>query len=367
MKKSILSIAVYIVCFYLVISIFSCNKENPIEPPPPPPPQQLDTASRFLWNPIPVGGPIFRIYVADTNSIYIETNGRCLHYNGQSFNYLNFQDAEFSLGCVSGYDDNNIFFAGTWIPENNVVINKLKKYTNGLFTTYILDTSTSVTSILKVTGQNQAWISTRQNYVYYFNDGIIIKYFLETDTLVRDPLIFNDKNNNLLIIAFNLSSTNRQLHVLRFNGNGFDLIRTDCFNNGDPNCLSDYIYQCGNDIIMSKFDANNELYYFDGNNWQYHSTFDSINIRAYKIGGWSKDSLVAICYQRNQFYTYNGKKWRYENGTPNILHYASGSTNVGGETKNSNVYFPYWDFVFGDSYLIIGKPNKKFNNLILKK
>lgn len=365
MKKSIFAVAIYIVGVYLIISLFSCNKENPIVPPPP---EQPDTASRFLWNPIYVGGPIYRIYVADTNNVYMEAGqGRCLHYNGHSFNYLNLQDPQFNLVSVSGYDNNNIFFVGTWIPENNVVIQKLKKYTNGVFTSYILDTSTSVMSYLKVTGYNQAFISTDRNYVYYFDNGTIKKYYLEADTTVRNPFLFSDKNNNLIVIAFKYNYLNSEIHVLKFNGYGFDLIRNDCFNSADPNCFSDFIFQCGNDIIMSKLEANNELYYFDGNNWQFHSAFDSTNIRAYKICGWSKDSLVAMCYQRNQIYTYNGKKWRYENGTPQNLHRPVGSTEVGGEVRNSYVFIPYWDFITYDSYLIIGRPNKNFNNLNLKK
>jgi hypothetical protein len=99
-----------------------------------------------------------------------------------------------------------------------------------------------------------------------------------------------------------------------------------------------------------------KLYYFNESEWVYHSETPE-SVIPFKIGGVSKDSLVAFCMSWSGIYTYNGVKWRKENGSPWLEPPFGLHTNI--ETKFGNVYFTYWDQILGMSgYVIIGKPNK---------
>ena len=354
--KFIFAVPIISILLYLIISSSSCDNENPIIPPPPITPP--DTVSRFIWNKIHVGGPIRDIYVADTNDIYIDKGTACQHFDGNSFYYINFQEPNFGLESISGYDKNNIFFMGTTILNGSEKIGKLKKYSNGIITTFILDTSKGGNYVMEVIGPNQVWISLTNNYVIFFNDGNFTKYILEANPRIIEPILFNNKNNILYAFPIKNILDSFEIHTLKFNGMGFDLLKTDCLNWQNPVCLTQNMLRCGDDLIMTKIYSENKLYYFNGNNWIYHSQFDSTNTSAYKIGGWSKDSLIAMCLPRNGIYTYNGKKWRYENGSP-ILNPPGPPLVSNIRIKYDKVFLHYFDGInTNDTYLIIGKPNK---------
>jgi hypothetical protein len=359
--KFIFAVPIISILLYLIISSSSCDNENPIIPPPPITPP--DTVSRFIWRTVQLYSPIWDVFPADTNDIYIRDNIGCLHYDGNSsFYYFNFQDSYFGLDLMDGYDKNNIFFLGSYVPANNVVIEKLKVLNNGVLNSYILDTSTNGGGrTLKVVGPNKAWMASLnpQNGIFYYDNGIIKNYKLENNNNIGGCSFYINKYNELYLFALKAETIDSlTIRTYKFDGKEFHLIKIDCYNGNYDNCLSLNFFHCGDDFIMSKPEINNRVYFFDGYNWLYHSSYDSSQIRAYKIGGWSKDSLIAMCSIWNNIYTFNGRVWRIENGSPKNLFVASTGFDSEIKIKNGYVYIPYYDGNTNVKCLIIGKPNK---------
>jgi len=347
--------------YFLFITVFiiiltSCNKEeNPIYPPEPPinPP---DTVSRYIWSVNRVPTLMFNVYAADTNLLYIETyNDNLLIFDGLNISPFNFNDPNFKTLTVYGYDKNNIFVAGYTI-NGLLILPTVKKITNGNIESYILDNEESKINDLLVTGPNQAWFSSdTKSKVYYFNNGIITEHRLSNNDSIADGKFYKNAYNEIFVFAkhytFNYTGF---LYTYKFTGQNFQFLRKDCLQSNDINCLSDVIFRCGNDVIML-MDLP-ILKYFNGIEWIVHS--ETLNsVIPYKIGGVSKDSLVVFCAPWREIYTYNGVKWRKENGSPFLDPSTNYYTNI--ETKFENVYFTYYqEFGIFGGHIIIGRPNK---------
>ncbi|HEY5125626.1 MAG TPA: hypothetical protein VIK14_18010, partial [Ignavibacteria bacterium] len=90
-SKSIFSVVIFIVSFYLLITLISCNKENPVEPPPPSP-SILD--SNYLdWSFDTIDISIkYGMCIADTNKIFIPGRPYLVYINNGTVNYKNYND-----------------------------------------------------------------------------------------------------------------------------------------------------------------------------------------------------------------------------------------------------------------------------------
>ena len=141
--------------YYLFITVFiiiltSCNKkENPISSPEPPinPP---DTVSRYIWTATRLLTPMFNVYAADTNLLYIVGNGQLFTFDGTNVSLINLNDPNFLVFNVYGFDKNNIFVTGDGY-NNNSEVPMVKKITNGNIESFILDNEDSgINTILLV-------------------------------------------------------------------------------------------------------------------------------------------------------------------------------------------------------------------------
>ncbi|MBN1633865.1 MAG: hypothetical protein JW917_06855 [Ignavibacteria bacterium] len=299
-----------------------------------------------------------RIYVADTNNIYIEAGIlSCLFYDGISANFVDFQDSKFKLERVNGYDKNNIFFGGFQIYSNEIHFPAMKKFTNGVFSTYILDSViTSIRDIAVISG-NDAWLIDHEK-AYHFNNGIISTYIIrDNDSTYLGRLYFDNYN----VYAYAINYSKKEFYTYKFNGNNFQLIRIDCYSVSDPNCVWQSISICGSDII-SFYAIHNKLKYFQNDIWHNHSSFDSVSITPSQIAGWNKDSMVALCTSYNyggfQLYFYNGKNWKSENIEPLWTYGSIDNFCDQGAVKSGNVYMLYISKTTWATYLLIGRPKK---------
>ena len=207
-----------------------------------------------------------------------------------------------------------------------------------------------------IIGPNQAWFSSfTKSKVYYFNSGTITEYRISDNDSIAEGIFYKNAYDEIFVFPkqYTFYSTGF-LYTYKFTGQEFQFLRKDCYHSYDENCLSDLIYRCGNDALMlTNFP---KLYYFNGSEWVYHSETPETVI-PFKIGGVSKDSLVTFCMSWSGIYTYNGVKWRKENGSPWLEPPFGLHTNI--EMKFGNVYFTYWDQILGLlGYIIIGKPNQ---------
>jgi hypothetical protein len=354
MKKRPMFYLNFLLAFYISFIIYSCSK-NPVEPPPPDP--VPDTSSRYDWNIIdfPRELNLSWLYAADTNNIWITASqNKTFYYNGINFseviipnnvsNPLSFQNVR-----IGGFDKNNLFFAGLKNYGSNLNAPFLLKYTNGVFDSLLLSSSIDVQGFYDVipTGTNSAWLTSGYNgKVYYYTNNSIVEYSLR-DSLAFNTLYINSMNN-VFVFGFKYSSTENKIYNYKFNGVSFDLLGIENLIFGG---LSDLIFRCGKDILISSIGY--DVFYFNGTNWQHHSTLENASIL--NLGGYSKDSLIAITLPESQIYTYNGIKWRKE-GIRITNEYVSNSANyVQMEYSKGYLFGTYSDPKWGISNLIIGK------------
>jgi hypothetical protein len=354
-KKSILSVLV-IVFYFIVILLCSCNKENPtspVEPPPTPP----DTVSRYKWKVILNYISFKQLYAADTDKIYINADYSLMLFNGINFDPI-ITENNYRVFNVYGFDKNNIFAPG-YLYKNNSWIPAVKKITNGNITTFSYENERDMGCDLLVTGPEQAWLSSYyESKVYYYNNGSINIYRLNENDSINKGSFYLDANNNLYVFARKEKNNYLfgTLYSYKFNGNSFDLIRTDSIDAYNPNSKTAVIFRCGTDAIMLPFSRTQMIYYFNGNEWIVHSS-PVVNEMGgpTKIGGISKDSLIAFYSPTKYLYTYGGKKWRLENDSPIVPPSLDVFSKI--ETKFGNVYITSCAMDESLGWLYIGKPN----------
>lgn len=346
----------FMIVFIIISILTSCHKEeNPISPPEPPvnPP---DTVSRYIWTVKRFPPLMFNVYAADTNLLYIEANNEnLLIFNGLNIIPFNFTDPNFRTLKVYGYDRNNIFIAGYTI-SGLLILPTVKKVTNGNIESFILDNEESKINDLLIIGPNQAWFSSySKSKVYHFNSGIITEYRLSNNDSIADGILYKNANNEIFVFAKHYTSIDTGfLYTYKLVGQNFQFLRRDCLQLYNINCLSEFIFRCGSDAIM--LTGLPIIKFFNGTEWIAHSEMLG-SVIPFKIGGVSKDSLVAFCFPYREIYTYNGVKWRKENGSPFLGSSTDYFTNI--ETKFGNVYFTYfYEFEIFGGHIIIGRPNK---------
>ncbi len=357
-KKSILSVLKIIVFFYLIISLCSCDKdENPVIPPepPPPPPPIPDTVSRYNWKIYKIYAGLFNLYAADSNDIYIvENDALILHKD--SLSHAIIYDPNILVKNVYGYDKYNIIATGFRYRNGNY-LPAVYKITNGNIQEFVYENECNISLDILVTGPNQAWLSSVcESKVYFFDNGNLTIFRLNNNDTIKSGKFYKDQNNNLFVFAYKYPTTTIDtLFTYKFTGNNFELLRRDFIDPYHPDGKSRQVSRCGEDIIMFSSYRYQKQYYFNGSEWVVHSLpLDTVNIL--KVGGVSKDSLVALINPGYTLITYGRGKWRRENGSPDFKGGVEVHTNV--EAKFGNIYLTSCDFIHSQGWFLIGKPNK---------
>lgn len=364
----------------IYVWLYSCN-EKPMEPPPPPPVVEPDTVSRYIWTAYYTGLPdISMVYAADTNCVYIVWGQNLLYWDGTLFLPFYFNDPNFYVTNVYGYGKNVIFVSGGK-TKNGQDLPFVKKITNGIISDIQLDTVETYIYNQLIIGPDEAWFSSYlTNAVYHYKNGTVKKYNSHINDSLNTGTFYINANKEIYLFqrqtyGFQLNRSNKNqikkdlfernsagegtLYSFKFENEKFNLLSSQCYSASDPNCFSILIVQCGNDALM--FSHTDKISIFNGNNWVIHSHFDSVNTAASRMGGVSRDSLVAFTLNAGYLYTFGGVKWRIENNSPLIYPPSVGHSNL--EAKFGNIYFCYWSPLSGERGLFyVGKPNKNFKN-----
>jgi hypothetical protein len=360
MRKSIIFVLLIIVLYSLVTLLSSCNKdENPVKPiDPPPPPIGPDTVSRYKWTVQQTYLSLFNLYAADTNEVYVVMNNSLVVFRGTNF-YSIINNQNTLVKNVYGYDKNNIIATGFSYKDGNY-LPCVYKLTNGNIQTFIYENECNITLDLLVTGPNQAWLSSFcESKVYYFDNGTLNIYRLSENDTINNGIFYIDQNKNVFVFAHKFpTAPNDTLFTYKFNGNGFELFRTDCINYSSPDGKNPKLSRCGRDLVMLPYSTLQNLYYFSGYDWVYHSS-PSDSVRPKKVGGLNRDTLIALCMPLNNLCIYSGGKWRRENDSPYFKGGVDVSSNV--EVKFGNVYLTSCDYFNLLGWFLVGKPNKNIN------
>ncbi len=343
----------YLSLILLAVIFYACDKDNPVVPPETEP--GLDTASRYKWKAIDyLSNSIYTIYVADTNMIYVRFGTGLAYLKDSSLYHYELYDQKFKVVSINGYDRNNFFISG-YTLVNSHYFPTIKKVTNGAISTTILDSAYADANDILVEGPNQAWICTYyNNLVFHYDNGNVTKYKLSNDNTIYIARLYKSPVNEIFAFATKVTNFLPGYHyTYKLVGDTFVNTKIGCYSPYNKECLTDYIYRCGPDLLMIH-PFSREVRYFNGTDWVHHSNCAGGGA---KIGGISKDSLVAFVYPLGNIYTYNGKVWRKEKTSPIILPLGLNvHSNI--EAKFGNIYFAHADTQSEWGKIFIGKPNK---------
>jgi hypothetical protein len=226
--------------------------------------------------------------------------------------------------------------------------------------TFVFENECNISTDIMITGPNQVWLSSLcESKVYYFDNGNLKTYRLNNNDTIKCGIFYKDQSNNLFVFAHKYpTAPNDTLFTYKLSGNSFELLRTDFIDPYNPNGKNNNISRCGKDAIMlpnTNVNNSQNLYYFNGSEWIVHS-YPTDSARQTKIGGISRDSLVALCMPYDDIYTYGSGKWRSENRSVHIKGGIDAFTNI--EVKFGNVYLTSCDYFNLLGWIIVGKPNK---------
>jgi hypothetical protein len=307
-KKSIFSVPVYIVILYLVVSLISCDKENPIVPPPPSNPLVIDS-NFFDWHIDTargtLGGLQFGMYIADTNRIFISGTIYGIFFDNGTLRKIKYldNDPNFKAYCVNGTNVNNVYFGGA--ADDGTQKSKLKIWNGNYIKDIDLpdDSSARILSI-EVISDNDIWMSTDHNVIYHYNTLPVTSYKLETG--LKSGMIQKDNYGNLFAYYIkNLPEMNNLFYIFKYeNNNWIQIYKDSTF----P----------GSELTIGRSFVNNQCirkgltgyYYFTGNNWQKFLNLGGL-IYGHACGGKSFDNILLNGFEEGVglgvFY-YDGKQ-----------------------------------------------------------
>jgi hypothetical protein len=258
---------VFVILCYFLITLHSCNKDedtvtNPIEPPPPT--QIIDTLNRYKWHLDTLYGYGFiGMYVADTSNIFFISNYSFIINNGHTFQVISMQEQNYSLGGLSGFDKDNVFFGGSMFNSEGKHIPFLKKWNGSNIQTYYLNDTDNFVRGQLVIGPNDIWFTMYRNKVYHFTNGNFVSYIIDTALYATD--LYQDYSGNIYLFANKLyHNPNYSEYRYVFNGNNFVLAGIDSLT------LGNYIPElnkAGSDLVRCGED--NVIRYFSNNSWNY--------------------------------------------------------------------------------------------------
>jgi len=348
MKKSILSVPLYIVCLYLLSTLISCNKENPITPPPVP--SILD--SNYLdWSFDTIDIKIeYGIFVADTDNIFIPGRPYLININGGLVNYINYNDNDFGSHCITGTNINNVFIGGISLSLSK---SKLKKWNGSTIEDIALPMDTSSLFNLLAVSENDVWMTTTKNIIYHYSNHLITTFRLDSN--FSGGIIFKDNVGNIYSSFYVIKTGDYEyLNIYKFVNDTWVQVSKDSANR---NLGIGYFIGFSGD----KYLRNNasSIDYFNGTNWEKYINLNGI-IRPYISGGGSPENILFQAdenYQAYVFY-YDGTKF-YR--TPNRIFPDLTFGDM--QYKFGRYYLSIEQDWFGKSYLGTGKiRSNNFNN-----
>ena len=315
MKKiKLISNCILVTVFCLLLCIISsCYDDKIVNPVVS---EELDTNSLYDWNYYEIdnflGG---KIYVADSNNIYITGWPGNLYFNGSDFSPIDIPDPDFSSFSVNGFDKDNIFIGGT--NSNSRSSNaQLVKIAKKFATVYPeLDSSSGTIGDIQVDGPNEAWlVASERNYVYRFNNDQFTKYYTDPET--EGGYIYRTLSQNLFLFTLKTNINSSYLYSYLFENNFFRRIQIDSV------CLvcDDRFSMYKSENLLIKL-YKNSIFYFSESDWikicETRFLNNRYRLNPLNITGSSKDHLVCYSYGNETpsakgIYVWNGSKWSWE-------------------------------------------------------
>jgi hypothetical protein len=313
MKKSILSVPVYIIFLFLVVTLISCNKENPITPPPPSD-YQFDSA-RYRWKVTELphrSGYFVDPWAPDTNEIFlpnVELNN-ITHIKNDQINIIDFGDSVIG-GFMSGFSPNEGYYICIEVI-NGLGVPLLKRWNGNSFIDihikYDLTTNFVIGSAL-FKSPTEMWFSASSGIIHKY-DGVVMTHYHLPDTNVGRQQLFYDENNHLKILTtiFNTTIDTLQFdRIYEFNGNSWEKVYED----------RHYYYLRGYGVM------NNDVYVYNfvgqtiskliGNSLNFITEIPKNNDITMPLGGSSVNDFSAFEIRGgNYLLNWNGKKWSKE-------------------------------------------------------
>lgn len=293
MKKPIFSVPVYIVILYLVVSLISCNKENPITPVIPIEP--IDTVEYFNWTIDTFAYPIAGILPIDTNKYYMTSESLpylALYIDGVKKN-IDLGAPYFRGGFIRAKSESKIFVGGGLYGTYDTRA-QLRIVENGKVTSYsVPDDSTWGIGYMLIDNDDNLWFGTSKNLIYKFKDGIFKKYELEKG--LYNPAFYLDNTNQLYIFCIDHESPPSRYFIKKIvNDTIISVSEEILITYGQK--LTPFGGIClNNDLMLSSLHT---FYWFSNEKWNpIYTNNDLVFVQA--LNGFSKNFL--FCFLNRYF------------------------------------------------------------------
>jgi len=318
-KKSILSVFILAVFYYLIISLCSCNKENPVISHI----EEFDSARYNSHRDIVSVG--YYTYVIDSVNIFLGDYSGLSYFRSNNIpTYIPYGDNFFCRGMGGvGYE---MYFVGNSFGEQTGFERpRIKKWNNMSFEEIpIVDTSNKNYYLQYVYLSFDKGLfmgGSKGNVLRYYN-GNFTKYQFDTTYLLCK--FFEDEQQNLYYWGWK-DSMNQQAtaykeyqYFYKFSSSYWQLVYTRISVTDSTQINNLYPYQIGNEILAVGDDG---IYKFDGSAYlqiKHLDAFQSQNglpIGGSNIGGSGSNNFIIVGIEggnHNVFYNWNGNKWSKE-------------------------------------------------------
>ncbi|MCX6164948.1 MAG: hypothetical protein NTU73_08855 [Ignavibacteriae bacterium] len=285
----------------LVISISSCNKDNPVNISNG---SVIVDSNVFNWKIDTLYmNPTGDCYIADTNNIIIPGVPNSVFINNGVVTYINHNYNEFVCYCVNGTDINNVYLGGI----NGVTSKpKLKKWNpGGIVDIPVPDSISACIQNIVCNSENDIWMSTTKNIIFhYFNQSFEI-YRLESG--YEAGVVFKNASNSIYseYIKF-ITNDSYYVTVFKFENNSWVQVCKDSIDSNTE--MGDYI-GFSEDKILRR--GKTGIYYFTGNNWEKYANFGSRIDYIYCAGGNAPQNIMFSGYfnhVQGGLFFFNGDK-----------------------------------------------------------
>jgi hypothetical protein len=345
-NRAIQSVLIFSVIFNVIISLYSCRKEdNPVISNSSS--QIVIDSILFNWHIDTIIGTTVGndLYIADTNKIFLPGGdfGIFLDKGILKKIYYRSNDPSFIANCVNGANENNVFFGGSSIATYKP---KMKKWNGNLITNIDLpnDTCTSITKIL-IISDVELWIATSSNHIYHYFNSQIITYKL--DSGLTGGYICKDGYGNIYApFGKHLSNESTIQYLFKYEFNKWEIVYVDTVSN-----FGELSTNCGSINGFLIREGYTGYYYFTGNSWlKYLNT--GINLRGIRCGGSSFNDILFNGEENGyglMLYYYNGNQiFRQQN------YYLDGKFIHCIDVKYGKYFYSTYDFDNNETYVGIG-------------
>lgn len=339
--------------FIFILFAFSACSDDPVTTQEP----EFDPP-RFEWKVDTLNGYIADIWAENQNNVFLAgTFGKWIYYNGQIYQYINY-DNDFGAYTITGLDRFNVYFGGI---DFSTLRPMLKKWNGTAFeNTIVNDTSNGGSGIISLLANSsgEIWMGSSNGRVYMYNGISLNTYYF--DSLMAVGPFMKDISNNLYftggIVYVNPPNDSAKSYIYKFNGNSWDLIYYKFVNNKTTDTLLN-IHNIGSDIAGVNY---NGIRRFNGTDFQKIIEPNGFSIYPRFYGNSFSDILCPGTQDGYIFkiHHWNGLKWSNENTSVGInLLTLFGAFD--------SYYCASYDYSFEKTFLYIGKPlnQGRFNML----